>query len=206
MIKFSVIIPHYQGTVKHDRFVRGVISVLNQTFKGYEILCYHDGPLVDEDLRNEFPVPVKCTNKRYNDWGHSLRDIGIKQARGEYIIHFNPDNLLYPNALEEIAKREEKIIVYPIKMMGLEIATSPMGERYIYYSTPRDYTKWIILFGYPVEYGNVDCMQFVMRKDLWIQEGGWKDKREQADGFMYPGFARKYKVKAIKGEPLGEHW
>src|SRR5262245_13983025 len=129
---FSIIVVHYQGTIPHEIFLRGINSILNQTCKDYEILCYHDGPLLDASV--EFPVPVMPTAIRFNDWGHSLRDLGIREARGEYIVHFNADNILYPHALEEIRKARQRpskifshgvpmdtddMIIFPIKLMGM---------------------------------------------------------------------------------------
>src|SRR5687768_14120246 len=95
---FSIVVVHYQGTVPHDIFLRGIESLRSQTFRDHEILVYHDGPLLEPDVAT--PVPIRPTEKRFNDWGHSLRDIGIREARGEYILHFNADNILYPVALE----------------------------------------------------------------------------------------------------------
>src|SRR5271170_6135257 len=99
---FSIIVVHYQGVNTHEVFLRGIRSLQAQTLRDFEILCYHDGPLLDESVK--FPIPVTCTEKRFNDWGHSLRDMGIREAKGDYILHFNADNTLMPNALEENAK------------------------------------------------------------------------------------------------------
>src|ERR1043165_2007520 len=98
---FSIVCVHYQGTVTRDIYLRGVNSILSQTFTDYELLVYHDGPLLDPDAPT--PIPIRCTEMRHNDWGHSLRDRGIREAKGDYIVHFNADNVLYPHALELIA-------------------------------------------------------------------------------------------------------
>src|SRR5205823_9281012 len=102
---FSIIVPHYQGAVSHLTFCRGIQCLLSQSYKDFEVLCYHDGPLLEPNLA--FPVPVVPTEVRHNDWGHSLRQLGIQQAKGRYIVHFNPDNILYPFALHKIAKELE---------------------------------------------------------------------------------------------------
>lgn len=104
---FTIVVPHYQwdgkAGIKHEDFIRGMKCLQDQTFTDYEVLVIHDGPAVDTLLLSECPFKVKCLAVRYNNWGHSSRDVGIKMAKGEYIIHFNPDNVLYPYALEEIA-------------------------------------------------------------------------------------------------------
>src|SRR6188474_2394726 len=98
---FSVVVIHYQGAIPREIFARGIESLQKQTFKDFELLCYPDRPLLHPDAPQ--PLPIRCTEKRFNDTGHSLRDIGMREARGEYIVLFNADNILYPNALETIA-------------------------------------------------------------------------------------------------------
>jgi glycosyltransferase involved in cell wall biosynthesis len=210
---FSIIVVHYQGTVPHEIFCRGIASLKAQTFPDYEILAYHDGPLLQPDL--EFPIPIRCTESRHNDFGHSLRDRGIREASGDYIVHFNADNLLYPNALDTIAaeiRREPRIrdnagnifdtsdiIIFPILMHGLvkfRQWTMQMKSRQDFY---------IILTGIPPAVQFIDCMQLVMKRDLWLKEGGWFDKRELGDGYMYEQFTKKYGYRHV-GPVLGEHF
>jgi hypothetical protein len=211
--RFSIIIPHYQGVITHQRFCRGVRSILQQTFRDYEILCYHDGPLLDNRL--PMPVPVVQTEKRHNDFGHSLRDRGIHEAKGEYIVHFNPDNILYPTALEEIVKvagrtslifdddgrclDPDGIIIFPVLMRGVQVAP---GRVCRFDEMPDLYT---IFPGVPVKLFQIDCMQFVMKRELWLAEGGWADKSHDGDGIMYEKFAAKYGYRTV-GPVLGEHW
>jgi hypothetical protein len=210
---FSVIIPHYQGTVSRETFARGIRSLQAQTFKDFEILCYHDGPLLDPDAPQ--PVPIRPTEKRHNDWGHSLRDRGIREASGDYIVHFNPDNLLYPHALETIAaeiKRPSRlfnqnqqavdtdsIIIFPVIMHDT--------QRFLNTNVrlPPGSGCYMIMTGNPPAVGLIDCMQLVMKRTLWISEGGWHDKREAGDAWMYPAFCAKYGYRAV-GPVLGEHF
>jgi glycosyltransferase involved in cell wall biosynthesis len=195
--RFSVIIPHYQGSIDHDTFLRGVNSILNQTCKDYEIICIHDGPLLTKE---EFPVEVICTQKRYNNWGHSLRDWGIRKAEGEYIIHFNPDNILTPNALEILSSYSDDILIFEVDMMGME--ECPQGR---FYSDPRDLSKKITITGNPVAYGNIDCMQLVMKRKKWYSLGGWYDKSEQSDFAIYTK-ATKECAPTYVPHVLGEHY
>ena len=209
---FSIIVVHYQGTIPHPIFLRGISSLTNQTFKDFEILVYHDGPLSDPSAA--MPVPVRCTEKRFNDWGHSLRDRGIREAAGDYIVHFNADNILYPHALAEVAKEivrpprlvdENKrvldpadIVIMPIAMVGLQRVN---GRVIQFKGSPPFFT---ILTGNPPVVQNIDCMQLVMKRTLWLAEGGWADKRELSDGFMYQRFAQKYGYREV-GPVCGEH-
>jgi hypothetical protein len=211
---FSIIVVHYQGTVPHDVFVRGQKSLEQQTFQDFEILRYHDGPLFDASIQNRWPI--KCTPQRHNDWGHSLRDIGIREARGDYILHFNADNILYHNALEEIAREISRpprlldskgnivdgnnIVIFPIKAWGvMQMWTTFVQKK------EREKHYYTIMSGNPPFKHFIDCMQLVMRRDLWLAEGGWSDKRPASDGQLYEAFARKYGYRHV-GPVLGEHF
>jgi Glycosyl transferase family 2 len=210
---FSIIMVHFQGANSHPIFMRGYESLAAQTFKDYEILCYHDGPLLDPAA--QFPLPVTCTPQRHNDWGHSLRHAGILAATGDYILHFNADNILYPDALQQIAEAIHRpprlkdksgqildtndMVIFPIKMWNLvkfrDITWQPKVP-------PQFYT---ILTGVPAVAQNIDCMQLVMKRELWLAEGGWYDRRPMSDGCLYEKFAAKYGYRTV-GPILGEHF
>ena len=211
---FSIIVVDYQGVNSHETLLRGLGSLHAQTFRDFEILCYHDGPLLYP--QRQFPEPIICTDRRFNDWGHSLRDLGMRRARGEYILHFNADNLLYPSALEELAREiarpprlfdhdsgqpldSNDIIIFPVKMWNL------MKFRNLTVQLPGPPGFYLILNGVPPQLQNIDCMQLVMKRALWLAEGGWYDKREMGDGHMYQRFIGKYGYRHV-GPVLGEHF
>jgi hypothetical protein len=126
----------------------------------------------------------------------------------------NADNILYPDALEEIAKEiarpprlydpqgqpldTDDIIIYPVRMFGLQRFR---GHTVQFKGGPAFY---LILTGTPPVVQNIDCMQLVMKRELWLREGGWCDKRELSDGYMYQKFAQKYGYRSV-GPVLGEH-
>ncbi len=214
---FTIIVPHYQGVVSHEHFLRGIESLSAQTYSSYELLVYHDGPLLDDSV--EFPVDIHCTNKRYNNWGHSLRDMGIREAHGEYILHFNPDNVLYPYALEEINTRIEDppqhirlpdgdnielnngILIFPIWLMGVSSTGLVMWRE-----KGNEEAMRFMLSGFPPRKYFIDCMQLVMKTRIWRDQGGWYDKTETSDGSMYERFVELNQGARYIGRVLGEHW
>jgi len=154
--------------------------------------------------------------KNCADWGHSLRDRGIKEAKGDYILTFNSDNVLYPNALEEISKAIDRpprlfhgpqnqvldnnnIIVFAIWAHGLQ----RFGDYLQRFLKNPEYQ--LLLTGNPPRALYIDAMQFVMRRELWLAEGGWYDKSNCGDGIMYQKFAAKYGYRSIE-TVLGEHF
>lgn len=215
MPRFSIVVVHYQGVNPHDVFLRGIRSLQAQTFRDFEILCYHDGPLLEPDV--DFTVPVTCTEIRHDDWGHTLRDIGIREAKGDYIVHFNADNILYPEALEVISEEIDRpsrlfdppakavdtndIIVFPVKMWGLV----KFRDLTLQLRGPGSTEFYTILTGSPPVVQNIDAMQVVMKRELWLREGGWYDRRAIGDGMMYQKFLAKYGYRTV-GPVLGEHF
>lgn len=206
--KFSIIIPHYDGTITDAVISEGLASLYSQKYQNFEIILIHDGPTSRPLPEIKKDHKIKVTNKRYNDYGHSLRDLGMRMASGEYIVHFNPDNILYPDLLEKIEytsriwdldDTKNDIILYSIYLAG---------RWYDGYRLRRDKNKLntkIILTGYPVGIGHIDCMQLVAKRSVWLKENFWECKEKNSDGIMYPILVKKYGARHIGGEPLGEH-
>ena len=186
--KFSIIIPHYDGVISDEVLLEGLTSIETSTYKDFEVLLYHDGPesRPTPDLSKfTFPIKYRATKKRYNNWGHSLRDLGIREAKGEYILHFNPDNLLFFNALEDITKVGSDIVICPIVLDGCVV------QHNMLYRTGNPAHK-VVLPGQPPVKNNIDAMQLVAKRSIWLDYGGWKNKAETSDGNMYPEMADKY--------------
>lgn len=65
-----------------------VQSWINQTKNNWFLTVIHDGPNEEFNLiMNEFKnrcqnIEYQSTEKRFNDYGHSLRDLGLKKYKG----------------------------------------------------------------------------------------------------------------------------
>jgi glycosyltransferase involved in cell wall biosynthesis len=216
-ITFSIIVPHYDQSVSDAELDRCLSSIAKQTFRSYEVLLFHDGPptraLPPPPPGIENYVP-RVTSVRANDFGHSLRDAGIRQAKGDYIVHLNADNLLYPFALEELATTAATpgsllephrhhappdLLVFPVVMKGV------LGDVRNGLLRTNNPLHAVILNGYPPLAGMIDCMQLVMKRTIWLEYGGWYDKSTNSDGTMYPRFIRERGSRMV-GRVLGEHW
>jgi len=115
MPKFSIIATDAENHVPREKMKQGVRSILDQTFDDYELLIIHDGPR-ENPFELDLPDNAKLleTEQFYGiygldefyagfGWGHHSRDMGIKVAKGDYILHFNIDNILYPNPFQTIS-------------------------------------------------------------------------------------------------------
>lgn len=100
--KFSIIIPNYNNA----KWLEGCLnSVLNQTYKNYEIIFIDD---MSEDNSLEIAnkmlkTPHKVLKVPYKKYNGGTRNIGIIEATGDYIICIDSDDhLKNNNTLQEI--------------------------------------------------------------------------------------------------------
>lgn len=85
-------------------------SILEQTYKNFDLHIYHDGEDIcgwENRLSNTIngnTVFWHNTEKRMNQFGHDLRDLGIKEQADKYewLIITNCDNYYVPKFLEEL--------------------------------------------------------------------------------------------------------
>lgn len=202
MPKFTIIATDAENHVPRDRMIEGIESLNKQKFKDFELLIIHDGPrqgAYDNEL-DEVPENTRfiCTDKHYGiygteefyagyGWGHHSRDLGIRQASGEYILHFNIDNILYPHALQSISDKIDKtnqdVIIYSCTYEKFDIK---------YFS------------GIPPVMGKIDLLQCVVSKKAWESIGGWHRYDHSADGYLFQELVAKYGYTHIP-EVLGEN-
>ncbi len=211
MPRFTIVLIHYQAASKHTELWRAANSIYAQTNQDFELLAYHNGPLLDTS--QPFPIALKCS-ETFSDNAADNRNRGLREATGDYIIFMNSDNILYPNALEEISKAIDRpprlfsegkvldkndIVVYAIIARGIQ----RFGDSLVRCLNNPEY--YLILTGNPPRVLYVDGMQLVMRRELWLAEGGWYDNSSAGDGVMYQRFAAKYGYRPME-MILGEHF
>jgi len=227
-MKFSIIVPHYDGVISDKVLCQGLDSLSQSTYKNFEVLIYHDGP-----VSRPFPniegygldYKFKETKKRYNDWGHSLRDLGIREATGDFIVHFNPDNILYDYALQQMVDTRDMykeisihdklnlantnkthddykncydVIINPCILEGC--LRFPNGSVFRTHDTEHH----LIMDGFPVMPFNIDCMQLVASRKIWLEMNGWHDKSEVSDGKLLSAIYNKYGG-IYTQKPMGIH-
>ena len=201
MTRFSIIATDYEPYVPRDRMFEGLKSLAAQTFKDFELIIVHDGP--KPTTTNEYAVDIDNfeyleTDKHYGiygteefyagyGWGHHSRDLGLLNAKGEYIINFNIDNILYSEALEKINNKLEKT-----KADVLIFACTHEKFKIKYFS------------GIPPVMGKVDMLQCVISRKAWSSIGGWYRYDHSADGFLMEELVAKYGYVHLD-EVLGEN-
>lgn len=201
MTRFSIIATDYEPYVPRDRMLEGLNSLANQTFKDFELIIVHDGP--KPTTSDEYSAGIDNyryleTDKHYGvygtdefyagyGWGHHSRDLGMKECNGEYIINFNIDNLLYPEALQKINDKLRKTnadcLVFACKHEKFDIN---------YFS------------GIPPVMGKVDMLQCVVSRRAWQSVGWWHRYDHSSDGYIFKELVDRYGYVHIP-EVLGEN-
>ncbi|MGR0481937.1 MAG: glycosyltransferase family 2 protein [Candidatus Electronema sp. V4] len=101
----SVVIPMYNSKYT---IIKSIESVLNQSYQGdIEILIVNDGStdncgkIVENYISsNNRAIPIRLINKS-NGGVSSARNVGIKEAKGDWIALLDSDDIWLPNKLEK---------------------------------------------------------------------------------------------------------
>jgi len=111
MNKTSVIITTYNDA---DYLQRSIPSVINQRFKPLEIIVIDDGSreniaeMVVNDFQSLTDIPI-IFKKKINGGPSSARNVGIKLAKGEFILFLDADDELLQDSIEWRQKMFEQL-------------------------------------------------------------------------------------------------
>lgn len=134
MCKVSVIVPVYNV----ENYIYDMLtSVQEQTFKDFEVIMVDDGSTDDSpQIAGEFAA--RDGRFRYfrqeNAGVSAARNFGIREASGDYMVFYDPDDLIPGRALEKMyktaARAEADIIVGVMEEKN-------MGESVIYMNSQK---------------------------------------------------------------------
>lgn len=116
--KPNVILDIIAVTYQQDHPLRCFVeSIKSQTNPSWRLLIIHDGPDIPEFLRLEPTddrIKILVTKERFNDWGHTLRDIGLRRIKSDsaYTLITNADNYYTPNFIDEMCMTGNEDLVY----------------------------------------------------------------------------------------------
>ncbi len=109
--RYSFVVPVY-NTEKYVGFC--IESILKQTIKNYELLLIDDGSsdnskkICDSYLNNDSIKVISISNRGVS----AARNIGIKNAEGEYIIFVDSDDYVDEKMIEQISKFDDDLILF----------------------------------------------------------------------------------------------
>lgn len=104
-IKFSIIVPVYNVEPYLNICLK---SLINQTFKNFEVICINDGSTDKSlDILNfhaQKDSRLRVISQENKGLG-AARNVGIQYAKGEYLIFVDSDDWLRTDALEVLDKK-----------------------------------------------------------------------------------------------------
>lgn len=101
-MKISVILPIYNAANSLSRMIE---SILAQTFSDFELLLINDGSTdCSNIICDEYAIKDNRIHvfHKLNSGVSATRQIGLDNAKGEYIIHADADDWVEPTMLEEL--------------------------------------------------------------------------------------------------------
>ena len=108
MVAISIVIPVYNI----EKYLKVCLdSIINQTFKDFEIICVNDGS-IDKSL--EILNKYASQDSRFkvitqeNSGSGTARNKGLTVAQGKYVIFLDGDDYFEPELLESLFKLAEK--------------------------------------------------------------------------------------------------
>jgi len=106
----SVLIPVYNSEKFLDEFIS---SALKQTYDRIEVIAVNDGS-TDNSLKilEKYSDRIKIITQTNQGLASSINN-GISKCKGEWIKWISPDDVMYPNCVEELVKHSgNNTIVY----------------------------------------------------------------------------------------------
>ena len=133
-LQLSIIVPMFKVEQYVEDCIRSLYRQDISTLE-YEVICVDDcspdnSAAIVERLQSEFPTLRLIHNERNKKLG-GARNTGLKEAKGEYILFVDSDDMLKPNCLKQLidlmdAGQDDYIhfnyvALYPDGTMGKEL-------------------------------------------------------------------------------------
>ena len=138
MAKVSVIIPIFNG----EKYITKTLSsVLNQTFKDFEVICINDQSKDSSlEILEEFSKKdsrIKVINNPHNMGAALTRNVGIDLAEGEYIYFLDADDYIDEKYLECMVDKIEQEKCDIVLNMSIQSESNGIVSQFKHPSMPK---------------------------------------------------------------------
>jgi glycosyltransferase involved in cell wall biosynthesis len=201
MPKVSVIIPTFNGA-KRGFLAAAIESVLNQTFKDFELILSDDGSTdKTKDLCQKYLKQDHRIKYFYqqNLGISATRNLGIKNCSGKYIAFLDDDDLWLPEKLEKQVRFFEESTDHKLGMTHTWVAFVDENEKRTgcsHHSTSGNIHKKLF------KQNIINATSSVMiRKDIFDSCGVFRPHMITVEDYeLYIRIAKKYHIHSINEE------
>lgn len=193
--KIEFIIPTYE---RMDHLMCVISSIRAQTVDRWKIHVIADHPPDDvmvkfnkikEFFKDDERIRFTVMDKRYNDWGHTLRNYGLEHATEDWVLMTGEDNYYTPIFVNDL----------------LSVATP--NVHFVYCDMIHNWTNFQYLhISCKPKWGQIDIGNFIARTE-YANQLRLDVKNEQADGKFVEEYIQKFPNGAIRHikKPLYVH-
>lgn len=178
-----------------ETLCEAIASVDGQTHPHWEHLIVSDGhfaALRQLQAANREPRRRFFSTPPIRHFGNHQRNVGIFQARGEYLVFLDDDNILYPEALATMltgfGNGDVDLVFCPI-----DYDHAKHGVRGQVLMPPEDFHR-----------GEVDSLNAMIRRSLVVRCRGWGDSYF-ADFDLLHQAACLAPARHLQAAPIGHH-
>lgn len=129
----SIITPNFNGS----KFITETIqSVISQTYEKWELIIVDDGSTDDSEnkiqpfLSEKIHFVKRPQNRKKG--GNTCRNIGIEQAKGDYLIFLDSDDILAPYCLEQRVSAINSYGKLDFIVFNMENFHSQIGDGFLF--------------------------------------------------------------------------
>lgn len=171
MTKISIIVPVYNV---YDYLERCLNSLVKQTLKDIEIIIVNDGSTDNsEEIINKFqkkyPTKIKSLKKE-NGGQASARNLGLKEAKGEYIGYVDSDDYIDLSMYEKMyyyAKKKD----YDIVMCGMYYSYTDHDDKTLLYNRTKKLTSKDYINSPPSPWNKIYKRELLIKNSFSFPEG-----------------------------------
>ena len=180
-ILFTIIIPVYNVENYIDKCIT---SVINQTYKNYEIIVINDGSTDNskEVIKKYENIKNITIIEQKNKGLSAARNVGIKKAKGDYIILLDSDDYVEEQLLEKLERtinKETDIIRYQARTVNEKYEVITEYKEDEFYDLDNDTAIEKILKYHFIENSWLYCY----KKELFT-----KNKLKYDEGYIHEDF------------------
>jgi hypothetical protein len=170
------IIPTYDRIYPLHAMLSSLMAQTDDDWSAHVIVDDTSHDLMDSIIAQYNTPKIYCTymDKRYNDWGHTPRELGKQMSKADYVIMTGDDNYYMPIFVEELRK-----------------AVNETGADFIYWDMIHSYEPFRYqLFDCKPRLGEIDMGAYATR--TWLAQQIHLSSSMCADGEFVDEIRTKY--------------